>query len=328
VIAHHHHIVRVLDALGVTNTKTGQRLDANETMALAQQLEHVIAETIRWVYPGLIALELIPLQTGVHPGAETVAWFELNEIGYAKMIANYATDLPLVGQYAMKNTSPIKSCGDAFLYSTADLRAAAMLGVPLTSDLAKIAKEMIGRQIEKVLALGDTTLNLPGFVKNSNVTIIDGSTTLVGDWDAVGTDGGEILDDLNQIVEAVSVASDGVHNVTDIALPRTLMQYANTKRVAPTYSAETAMQAFRAAHPSIKIWSWNQLNTADAGNDGPRLIAYEKSPSNMAAVVPIEFQAQPPQPKSLHFEVPCEGRTGGTLVKRPLSMVYVDNLLD
>ena len=322
------HIVRVLDALGVVNTRTGKRLDANETMALSQQLEQVLSETIRWVYPGLIGLDLIPLQAGVHPGAETVAWFELNEIGYAKMIANYATDLPLVGQYAMKNTSPIKSCGDAFVYSTQDLRAAALLGVPLTSDLAKIAKEMIGRQIEKVLALGDTTLSLPGFAKNSNVTIIDGSTALVGDWDAAGTDGGEILDDLNMIVEALSVASDGVHNVTDIVMPRTLMQYANTKRVAPTYSAETAMEAFRKAHPQIKVWNWVQLNTADAGNDGPRLIAYEKSPTNMSAVVPIEFQAQPPQPDNLHFKVPCEGRTGGALVKRPLAMTYVDNLLD
>ncbi len=322
------HITRVLDQIGVTNTKTGQRLDANETLALAQQLEYVITEAIRWVYPNLIALDLIPLQTGVPEGAETVAWYELNEIGYAKMIANYATDLPVVGMYAMKNTSPIKSCGDAFLYSTQDLRAAALLGIPLTADLARIAKEMIGRQIEKVLALGDTTLSLPGFAKNANVSIIDGSTTLVGDWDAAGTDGGEILDDLNAIVEALSVASDGVHNVTDIVMPRTLMQHANLKRVAPTYSAETAMQAFREAHPGIKIWSWPQLNTADAGNDGPRLIAYEKSPSNMAAVVPIEFLAQPPQADNLHFKVPCEGRTGGTLVKRPLAMVYVDNLLD
>lgn len=319
--------MRVLDALGVVNPKTNQRFDANETMALSQQLEQVLSDVVRWVYPELKALKLIPLQQGVSDGAETVAWYELNEIGYAKLIANYATDLPLVSQYAIKNTSPIKSVGDAFVYSTADLRAAALLGIPLTSDLARIAKDMIARKIESILALGDTTVGLPGFAKNANITPIDGSTALNGDWDAVGTTGAMILQDLRAIVEAVRVASDGVHTVTDIAAPASLLTYARTK-VVNTFLTDTALEVFQRGNPGITITEWNALATADAGNDGPRLIAYEKSPENQAAVMPFDFRAQPPQPDMLHFKVPCEGRVGGTLVKRPLAHVYVDNLLD
>lgn len=48
----------------------------------------------------------------------------------------------------------------------------------------------------------------------------------------------------------------------------------------------------------------------------------------MQAIVPVQFESLPAQAVSLHYSVPCHARVGGTIIRRPLSMVYVDTLLD
>ena len=61
------------------------RLDAAATAALDLQLEHLRARTYDIKYPEMKARMLIPVDTSVDPGAETIAYHQWSEIGMAEI---------------------------------------------------------------------------------------------------------------------------------------------------------------------------------------------------------------------------------------------------
>jgi hypothetical protein len=72
------------------------------------------------------------------------------------------------------------------------------------------------------------------------------------------------------------------------------------------------------------VEQWYKLETADEGLDGPRIMAYQRSPEVISLVVSQEFEQMPPQAKNLSFLVPCHARFGGVKVVYPLAAAYGD----
>ena len=104
------------------------RLDAGETAALARQLEHIYAKTYDVKYAELKARRFIPIDTSVDAGAEFFTYRQWDIFGMAKLIANYADDLPRVDTLAREFAAPIKSLGASYGFSIQDMSRAAMSG--------------------------------------------------------------------------------------------------------------------------------------------------------------------------------------------------------
>src|SRR5690554_5233059 len=98
-----------------------RRLDSRETAMLARQLEYIKAQTYDVRYPAFKARTFIPVSTEVPPGAESITYRQWDQYGMAKVIANYADDLPLVDVVAREFTTKVKSLGEAYQYSIQDL---------------------------------------------------------------------------------------------------------------------------------------------------------------------------------------------------------------
>lgn len=307
-------------------TRDGVRMDANETAAFEESLEHVRAQAVDAEFPALRALQIVPLEPGIDPGSETFAWTYYDRVGLAKLIANYATDLPNIEEFGTKRATPIESVGAAFGYSLTDLRRAAKMGYQLESRKSRIAREAIDRVIDQIVAHGDTATGIPGFVNHTGVPLID--TGLNEDWG--NATGEEILEDLMTMAFQVWTQSKQIHGSSGL---RMLLGTDSYKAAASTpYSTtipDMVLAVFLRSQSMVtEVESWQQLDLADAQGDGERAIVYEPSPDNLSAIVPIRFESMPAQAVSLHFSVPCHARVGGTVVRRPLAMAYFDGLMD
>ena len=89
-------------------------------------------------------------------------------------------------------------------------------------------------------------------------------------------------------------------------------------------NGETLLNIFLANDPWINnVFMSEKLETLGAG-PSKRIVAYRRSPEILEALHPQEFEQFPPQWENLKVKTLCQGRTGGTVVYRPKSIVYAD----
>ena len=114
-------------ALAITGR---QRFDSNDDASLffARELDYIKAKTYDKLYPELTAINLFPITSDVDAGAETTTYYSYDKQGMAKIISNYATDLPRTDTKGKPTTIPIKSVGDSYGYSIQEMRASRMAG--------------------------------------------------------------------------------------------------------------------------------------------------------------------------------------------------------
>lgn len=315
-----------------------RRADANETGLVAFSLTAVALDAVRVDYPELIFRQLAPLQDGLSPGTESYRWDELDYRGMAKIIENYADDLPDVSAFIKTNTGVIRSIGDSFQYTKQDIRRvmeARRQGrqtETLDVDRVVYAREVMERKKDQIAAYGDTLSQLPGILKNTNITLLTASTPGSGSskkWTGGHKIGTEVLKDLRTLVSTVRTQSKGIHTINTIVMP---IEELEAISVMPLITASenqvTVLQQFLASQTAmgrpVRILTWNRSATADAAGTGPRVLAYEANARNLRLVEPVDFEAEAPQRVSLSFKIPCESRFGSIYWKRPLSGVYMD----
>jgi hypothetical protein len=298
----------------------GERFDANYTLFLDQQLEAMEAELYRVVYQDLKARDYLPLKTDVNAGAETFAYRVLDMFGRADFVSNYSDELPRVGLRSEKKVGRIETIAAAFGYSKQDLRAAAMNNTPLDAELARAALRAIEEKLNTTALLGNDLLGFVGFFKHPDVAVLSAS-----DWDNPATTGVTMLANLRALLNKVLEQSAGVFAATNIILPLTTYNIANSKPVDTAGSVQdTVLQVFlRGAAPAVTV-SWDvNLETAGVGST-KRAVAFQKDPRVAQLVIPMEVEIGEAQPQNLSFTRPVDMRFGGAVVRQPLALAYSD----
>ena len=306
-------IQRVLDA-------TNWRFDDGETAILARQLEHIRAQTYDIKYAALLARRFIPVDNSVPSGAESHTYRSWNQFGAAKIITNFADDLPRIDVLATETTHALKSLGDSYGYSIQDLRASAMSGMQLDQHRAASARRAIELGIDAIAAVGDADAGLPGFTNNANVPLVVADNI---PWSLATTL--EILADLNKLCNSIPNTTLQVHSPDTLLLDPTSFNLIATTPLSSTNDT-TILQSFMKNSPYIRnVDQWHRLTTAGAAGVN-RLVAYERTPEVLQLVVSQEFEQFPPQAKNLDFVIPCHARCGGVDIRYPLAMAYMDNV--
>jgi hypothetical protein len=295
-------------------------MDANETAVLLRQLEHVKARTFDVKYPALKARQFIPVSGDAAPGAETITYRQWNEFSMAKIIANYADDLPLVDVAVQEFVSKVHSLGKAYNWSIQDLRRSAMAGAQLDVRRATAARRAIERTIDEIAAFGDADGGLGGFLNNANVTIVTLPTA--GAW--TGLTPAQIIENMNFMAQAIIIATLEVHIPDTMLFDTTTFSHIAQTPIAVD-NQTTILQSFLANNPYIRnIDQWTKLNLANAAGNGPRAVTYMRDPEILSLEIPQEFEQFPPQNRNLSFVVPCHARVGGVIMYYPLALNYTD----
>ena len=301
------------------------RFDANESVFFARQLEFVKSQTYDIKRVALSALTIMPVSTAIPEGATTHTYRQYDSVGMAKIIANYANDLPRADVTGKEFTSPIRSIGNAYGYNVQEIRSAMFAGVNLNGKKAMAATRAHQEKINLLAFNGDTESGLPGLLHNANVP----ETTLLAD--GTGTSktfasksSDKIVRDINSLINKVITQSKGVHRVNQVWLP--IEQYALIATTQNSVASDTTILEFlRQVHPGVTFMQIVEMDGAGAGG-ADRMYAMENSSENWQLEIPMMIKQYAPQQKGLEFEVPVESRFAGVIIEYPLAFSFADGI--
>ena len=295
----------------------------------ARELDYVKSQSYDVEYPELTALSLFPMSSEVDPGAETVTYYSYDKVGLAKIISNYATDLPRADVKGKPTTAIIKSLGASYGYSIQEMRASAMAGKSLDTRKAESARYQIDYLNNKIAWCGDEETGLRGVLsKDTDVPLYilangaKGSTK----WDQKDED--EILADINGMLKQMARTTKKVEKADTLALPSEAYLELEGRRIEGTDT--TVLSYIQKNLKDIKnIVACPELdpdsvetNPYAKETDGQGvMLLFKNDPKKLTIENPLPFKQHPVQTKGLEMEVPCEARTAGAIIYYPMSLL-------
>lgn len=299
-----------------------QRMDAAETAHVAKSLEAVKAKTYDVVYDAFKARRFIPVDTSAGPAADSIVYYQWDMFGMAKIVANYADDLPMADAISREFSTPVRSVGASYQYSIQDMRRAAKTGSQLDQRRANAARRSIEAKIDDVGALGDSAAGLTGFANNANVPL---TPPITGGWSIGVTAANLALGDLHELVGDTFDAGRDMFNPNTVILGSSAYKYAVQTHMSVD-NTTTVLNAFLRESPWITDMDvWHKLDTAGAGAT-TRAICYRRDPEVLTLEIPQDFEQFPPEARGLAFVVATHARVGGTVIRYPLAVRYMDGL--
>lgn len=309
----------------------GMHFDSAEDASVffARELDFVKAQSYDVEYPEFTALKLFPMSSEVDPGAETVTYYSYDKVGLAKIISNYATDLPRADVKGKPTTAIIKSIGDSFGYSIQEMRASRMAGKSLDTRKAEAARYQIDYLNNKIAWNGDAETGLRGVLSTDNDIPLyalangaSGKTT----WTSKTAD--EIIADVSGMLKQMARTTKKVEKPDTLALPAEAYLELQSKRIDNT--ASNVLSYIQANLPDIKeIVSCPELDpdstdtnpyAKDSNGQGVALL-FKNDARKLTIENPLPFTQYPVQTQGLEMVVPCEARTAGAIIYYPMSLL-------
>jgi hypothetical protein len=299
-----------------------RRMDAQQVLTMARQLEQVLTQTYDIRRPDMKARSIIPVDTRVSSGAETWTYRTYEQSGAAKIIHNYGSELPDADVSGTETAARLVSIGASYHYSIQDMRAAAFAGQPLDAMKARAVRYAMERKLEVLAAVGDSKTGLVGLTNAPG--IITSTQVSSGTWAAqiaanLANAVAAIIQDINKLRSDIFVNSQGVHGAPgtlSLLLPLAEYNLLNTNARSLTFTTDNILQYIVNMCQLRDVDFWNELNTA-AGDGTGMIVMYERSQDVLGLVISQEFEQFAPQAKNLAFMVPCHMRTGAVQVRYP-----------
>ena len=297
--------------------------DRNDSIFFARQLEAIKAQAYDVKRARLSALEVFPVSSSVPEGATTITYRQYDAVGVAKIIANYANDLPRADVTGKEFTSPVRGIGISYGYNMQEIRAAQLTGTPLSEKKMRSAQRAHEELVNRLAWFGDTEHGLPGFLTNANIpayTVTADGTGSSKLW--VNKTADQILRDVNGIINQVRTQSKDIHRPNTVLMP--LEQFAQiSNQMRSTSYGATVLKALQDNNPGVVF---RPVLEVDGVGGFDKLVAGEFSIDNMQLELPMAFRQYSPQQKGLEFEIPCESRFGGVIVEYPLAFAIADSI--
>ncbi len=296
----------------------------------ARELDFIKAETYDVQYPEFTAEKHFPVSHEVNPGAETITYYSYEKTGFAKIISNYATDLPRADVKGKPTTSNVKSIGDSYGYSMQDMRASRMAGKSLDTRRGEAAKYMIDRKANEIAWAGDDENGLVGILTKTNnipvyaVAEASGSATNT-EWEKKTAD--EIIADIGGALKQMATTTQNVEKPDTFLLPPSVWISLSSKRIDGT--ATTLLQYVKDAFPDLTFDQANELE-AESTTTNPYGkcvgLLYKKDKKKFTIEIPMQFYQYTAQPEGLEIKIPCEERHGGAIIYYPMSLMIIPGI--
>jgi hypothetical protein len=282
---------------------------------LARQLDYVVSKVYERLLPAINANNLVPDDTSIPEWIETVTIMQYDAVGMAKVISNYADDLPRVDVRGAARTVTVKSLGDSYGYNVNELRASRATGIGLDQRKADTARRAIELKLATIKLIGDPEFGLYGLFTHPNIP--EAILPNLGDWTTLTGD--EIYANLIFLAGAYQQQTLGVHVANYLELAPKAFIAATTKLITSA-TPMTPLAAFTANFPGITVEMIWELQGA-APNAKDLALLYERNPDNLAHYYVMPFTQLPPDARNLEIVVDCMARSGGVQIFYPLSLL-------
>ncbi len=307
-------------------------METSASVFFARELDYVKTQTYDVEYPEMTALSIFPVSSEIPEGMETFTYYSYDRTGMAKIINNYATDLPRADVKGKPTTGHVKSIGDSYGYSVQEMRASRMTGKSLDVRKGESARYAMDYLVNKIAWMGSKEDNLVGILSEENdipkfvlsTVTVDGKERT----EFCYKDADQILEDVNNMQKYVSKITKNVEKPDTLVLPAHVYIDLATRRIPDT---ETTILKFLMDHApyltEIREANELQAESTDMNPTGSNVaLLYTNSPKKMTLEIPMPFLQHTIQEKGLEIEVPCEERVAGMVIYYPLSALIVEGI--
>lgn len=308
---------------------TSRKMDAGESALLARALIFMKAKSVDVQYAPTMFREVFAgnINTSVPLGADKISTPQFDQLGKFAPIANGANDLPNIDVSQSETLNKVYAFGAQISYSVFDLARAAFSNVPLDTKKQEAARKAWERQLDTICAIGDSETGVKGITNHASIQAV--TTDSAGTWAAKILAGTEykVIADLAKMYKAIASTTKG--NVMADTLALDVDHYAllaTSPWSAANSSNVTILDFFLKSNPTIKrVIQWAQLDLADAGSDGPRVVMFANQEDVCQPVI-NELTMLAPQTRGLGVDIPMYGRSAGVVASQPKGIAYMDDV--
>ena len=300
-------------------TVSAGHMDASASVFLARELQYVRRQVLDVPKAPLEAFQVFPVQTDVPAGAETAYQRVYDSVGVAKIISNYADDLPRADVVAEEIPVKLRDVGAAYGYNVSEIRSAQFAGINLSTMKARAVRRSIDEKLNNIAWKGDAEHKIIGFLDNPNIT----EETLAADGTSSSTTFAsktvaQIIRDVNQVIEAIPNATNQIEQADTVLLAPTAYNHIATTPRSDN-SDLTILEFLRRTHPEIRRWlKIGALKGAGTGNTD-LIIAGHFEPDYVKFEIPERYRQLPVEMRNLEYVINCMSRVVGVTVTLPLA---------
>jgi hypothetical protein len=285
------------------------------SLFFARQLDYVKSTVYTRKFPAMNADLLVPDSTDMPEWAETITVYSYDQVGMAKIIANYADDLPRADARGTLRIVGVKTMGDSYGYNLNEIRASRAIGAGLDVRKATAARRAMDLLIARIKMIGDPDYGLYGLFTFPNISEI--ILPHPGPWDLL--DGQQIWENMTAMKTGYDRQTRGTHTANFMTLAPVAYNAASTK-LFPNPTPVTALQLFQSMNPGIAVHNIIECEGASPTGRDVSLL-YENSVDNFSHENVMPFQQLPPEVRNLEFVTNCIARSGGVNFYYPLAFV-------
>lgn len=311
-----------------------ENLDSNESIFFARELEHIKQKTFDVLYPQFKATVLIPVSNEAGTGAETITYTQFDQVGFMKIIADYADDLPRSDVKGKQFTSTVHSIGGSYGYSVQEIRNAQQANKNLITRKAVSVRRAYDQEVNDIAWNGDGTGKFGGLFGlwfNPNITK---ATPTTGAWLTGPKTPDQIIADVNESIFNMRDLTLGVEEPNMIVLP--VKEYGHIAATPRTTGTDTTILSFlQNVNPGVEFtWLNEAKGVVDSNGNKPSgtagatnvMLTYMRDPDKLTLEIPQDFETFTPQLRNLEFVVLAHGRIGGVIVYYPLSLTITEGI--
>lgn len=300
------------------------------------ETQNIETEIYKIKYPAFNYADFIPVVTEGSPWASGTTFYTMDTVGKTEWLGNEANDIPYTDLLRDQGSHAYYARGGAYRWSLMELNRAAMLGISLGTEKAAGTRSVMERFLFDLAISGDTEKDMKGFINYTGITagdvLANGSGTLNTDWSGKTAD--QIIADIRIGFDAIRAATGEVELPDTLAVPSATYSMLATKRISSGGDGTMTVLDYistvfgKAYNTPFTIRPLRQLAGADAGGDG-RAVLYKNARDVLRFHLPRPFQFQPIfQKNSLEWEQVGFAVTGGTEIRLPKAMIYMDGIQD
>ena len=305
------------EAKYIENSSAG-KFKEDDALFIAQELNYIRARALEVAHAPLNSFRVFPQETDVPAGAETALTMVYDTVGMAKIVSDYADDLPRAEAVATTIPSKVYTVADSYGYNYVELEHARLANVNLEARKALAARRGVDLKLNNIAWYGDAAHGITGFLANPNITNVTipadgtGSSKKFEDKDA-----DKIIRDMNSIINAIPNATNGVEMADTVLIaPEVYDLIASMPK--SQYSDRTILEFLQGAHPEVTRWmKIGELTGAGTGATD-MIVAGVFRPEYIRQENPVRFDQLPVQYRNLEYVVPCVSRTLGVTVNVPV----------
>ncbi len=300
--------------------------DAGEGVFFERQLESVESRLYEKKLRELKFRRLLPTTNRDGPGAAQITYYFYTKFGAAKIIANPTDDLPRVDIAAERFVAQVRVVGDAFGYSTQEIRNATFANVPLEPQRAAAARRAINEEMNRIAWNGDAQFNLGGVLDNPNIPDVQADQAAGGGNSRVwGVDKTplEVVADIGDRITQVNTDTNEIHQPDTLLLPIDKLQYLRRTPISETFPQMTIAKWLMDPDNGFGLTTMEALPELTGSGTGAtdQGLMYEKDDEVLELRIPMEMQTLPPERRNLQFHVPVEAEIAGVVIRYPLACI-------